>query len=95
MIGLGHQAASMVQRLMGAGHACVVFDQNPAAVQDLAGKGAKGYIGLDEFTAAPDQPRVLDLAAEAGSSDSWPGYRRHHPGTPAGYMFPLPARPVS
>jgi 6-phosphogluconate dehydrogenase len=36
MIGLGRMGASMTQRLLRAGHPCVVFDLNPVAVQTLA-----------------------------------------------------------
>jgi len=48
MIGLGRMGANMVQRLMNAGHECVVFDINAGAVTDLAAQGAglyrRGYI---------------------------------------------------
>ena len=36
MIGLGRMGGNMVRRLLRGGHECVVFDRNPAAVEDLA-----------------------------------------------------------
>ena len=33
MIGLGRMGANMVERLMKAGHSCVVYDSHPDAVQ--------------------------------------------------------------
>ena len=38
MIGLGRMGANMVRRLLRAGHACVVYDIHPEAVQSLARK---------------------------------------------------------
>jgi 6-phosphogluconate dehydrogenase len=40
MIGLGRMGANMVRRLMHAGHECLVFDQNPDSVKQLAKEGA-------------------------------------------------------
>ena len=42
MIGLGRMGANMVRRLLRAGHECVVFDRNTAAVQALAKEKATG-----------------------------------------------------
>ncbi len=39
MIGLGRMGASLVRRLTGGGHHCVVYDVNPAAVQGAVGSG--------------------------------------------------------
>ena len=33
MIGLGRMGSAMVQRLLGGGHSCVVFDAAPASVK--------------------------------------------------------------
>ncbi|MDX6557071.1 MAG: 6-phosphogluconate dehydrogenase, partial [Blastocatellia bacterium] len=46
MIGLGRMGANMVRRLMGGGHACVVWDVNPNNVKQLAGEGATGAESL-------------------------------------------------
>ena len=37
MVGLGRMGANMVRRLMAGGHECVVYDRNPASVEDLIG----------------------------------------------------------
>ena len=49
MIGLGRIGANIVRRLERAGHKCVVFDRNPASVNQLAGEGATGAASLDDF----------------------------------------------
>ena len=41
MIGLGRMGANMVERLMKAGHRCVVYDTHADPVQALIAKGAK------------------------------------------------------
>ena len=41
MIGLGRMGANMVRRLLRAGHACVVYDIHPEAVQSLAKEGPR------------------------------------------------------
>jgi len=38
MIGLGRMGSNMVQRLMKAGHECVVSDTHPQAVKDVVRK---------------------------------------------------------
>jgi 6-phosphogluconate dehydrogenase len=69
MIGLGRMGASMVQRLMHAGHECIVHDTDPAAVQAVVDKGARGYPGLAEFVAAMDTPRAVWLMVPAAVVD--------------------------
>src|ERR1017187_10611559 len=49
MIGLGRMGANMVRRLMRGGHQCVVWDQNHANVEKLAGEGATGGSTLDDL----------------------------------------------
>lgn len=48
MIGLGRMGSYMVQRLMKAGHNCVVFDTHPEAMQELVSKGAASAGTLPE-----------------------------------------------
>ena len=43
MIGLGRMGANMVERLMKAGHSCVVYDSHADAVQQSVAKGAQGH----------------------------------------------------
>jgi len=69
MIGLGRMGANMVQRLLRAGHECVVFDVHPAAVQDLAGQGATGAATLAELVAKLKKPRVVWLMVPAAVVD--------------------------
>jgi 6-phosphogluconate dehydrogenase len=61
MIGLGRMGASMVQRLMRAGHACVVHDHESKALKAMADEGAAGRADLDSFVAALEKPRVVWL----------------------------------
>src|SRR5438270_4592066 len=42
MIGLGRMGANMVERLLRAGHECIVFDIHPEAIEAVARHGAVG-----------------------------------------------------
>jgi 6-phosphogluconate dehydrogenase len=59
MIGLGRMGANMVRRLQAAGHDCVAYDLNAAAVDAVAAGGARGVHSLDEFVAALTPPRAV------------------------------------
>ncbi len=59
MIGLGRMGANMVRRLLGGGHACVVFDRSEAAVRALAEAGAEPAASLAELVAKLTPPRNL------------------------------------
>ena len=65
MMGLGRMGGSMVQRLMRAGHDCVVYDANAAAVQTLQQEGATGAADLDAFVSGLAQPRAIWLMLPA------------------------------
>jgi 6-phosphogluconate dehydrogenase len=69
MIGLGRMGANMVQRLMRAGHDCVVFDRSAAAVAALTKEGAVGATSLDDFAAKLSLPRAVWLMVPAGVVD--------------------------
>ena len=69
MIGLGRMGANMVQRLLRAGHECVVFDVHPAAVQELARHGATGAATLAELVARLKPPRAVWLMVPAAVVD--------------------------
>jgi 6-phosphogluconate dehydrogenase len=58
MVGLGRMGANLVRRLMRAGHSCVVYDVNPAAVNTLEAEGATAATGLEEFVQKLDPPRA-------------------------------------
>jgi len=56
MIGLGRMGANIVRRLIRAGHTCVVFDADPAAVKALATEGATPATSLEDLVKKLDQP---------------------------------------
>jgi 6-phosphogluconate dehydrogenase len=70
MIGLGRMGANMVERLMKAGHFCVVYDNHADAVQQLVAKGARGTTGLPEFVKMLEKPRAVWLMLPAAAVDS-------------------------
>jgi 6-phosphogluconate dehydrogenase len=69
MIGLGRMGGNMVRRLLRGGHECVVFDRNPAAVEELAKEGATGASSMEDFVAklaAPNSPKTAWVMVPAG-----------------------------
>src|SRR5450759_2168366 len=66
MIGLGRMGASLVRRLTNAGHKCVVYDVNPAAVKKIAGRGVRGAASIDELVAKLVKPRAVWVMIPAG-----------------------------
>jgi 6-phosphogluconate dehydrogenase len=66
MIGLGRMGGNMVRRLLRGGHECVVFDRNPAAVEELAKEGATGSTSLDDFVAKLAPPKTAWIMVPAG-----------------------------
>ena len=65
MIGLGRMGGSMVRRLLHGGHACVVFDSQPASVAKLAEQGATGSQSIGEFIKKLETPRAIWLMLPA------------------------------
>ena len=70
MIGLGRMGANMVERLMKAGHHCVVYDSHADAVQLSVAKGAKGTTILADFVKALSKPRAVWMMLPAAVVDS-------------------------
>jgi 6-phosphogluconate dehydrogenase len=70
MIGLGRMGANMVERLMRAGHECVVYARRPEAMADLVSKGAKGTNTCEEFVKSLSKPRAVWLMVPAATVDS-------------------------
>ena len=66
MIGLGRMGGNMVRRLIRGGHECVVFDRNPAAVEELAKEGATGSASMDDFVAKLAPPKTAWVMVPAG-----------------------------
>jgi 6-phosphogluconate dehydrogenase len=66
MIGLGRMGANIVRRLLRAGHACVVYDRDPAPAAELVGEGALARPSLAELVAALAAPRVVWIMLPAG-----------------------------
>ena len=58
---------NMVERLMGRGHTCVVYDRNADAVKAYAAKGAAGAASLQEFVAKLTKPRAAWVMVPAGA----------------------------
>src|ERR1700759_1729024 len=69
MIGLGRMGAHMVERLIKAGHTCVVNDTHEDAVKLLQAKGAKGTTKLPEFVKMLSKPRAVWLMLPAAAVD--------------------------
>jgi len=69
MIGLGRMGANMVRRLLRGGHACVVYDRVPSAVDAVARDGATGSSSLADFAAKLAAPRAICLMVPAAAVD--------------------------
>jgi 6-phosphogluconate dehydrogenase len=59
MVGLGRMGANMVRRLLAGGHACVVHDVAPAAIDALAKQGATPAASLAELAKKLAPPRAV------------------------------------
>ena len=70
MIGLGRMGASMVRRLVQAGHRCVVYDMSAEAVAASVQVGAVGAASLEEFVKTLARPRAVWLMVPAGVVDA-------------------------
>ncbi len=59
MIGLGRMGASLARRLTNDGHKCVVYDMNPAAVENASGPDVKGTASIKDLVSNLTQPRAV------------------------------------
>ncbi len=59
MIGLGRMGGNMVRRLLRAGHECVVWNQSPGPIAELAKLGAIGASSLPDLVAKLPAPRTV------------------------------------
>ena len=69
MIGLGRMGSNMVRRLIKNGHRCVIFDQLPKAVKDLAKGKAVGAVSLSNLVKKLAKPRAIWLMVPAAVVD--------------------------
>jgi len=65
MVGLGRMGANMVRRLQRAGHDCVAYDVNAAAVEGSQADGAQGAHSPQEVVDALAAPRHIWLMVPA------------------------------
>ena len=70
MVGLGRMGASMVRRLLQAGHRCVVYDMSAKAVAASVELGAVGSGSLAELVQKLERPRTVWLMVPAGVVDT-------------------------
>jgi 6-phosphogluconate dehydrogenase len=66
MVGLGRMGANIVRRLERAGHRCVVYDRNDAAISALTDEGATGATSIADLCSKIDLPRAVWLMVPAG-----------------------------
>ncbi|MCC6728334.1 MAG: decarboxylating 6-phosphogluconate dehydrogenase [Chthonomonadales bacterium] len=66
MVGLGRMGAHMTQRLLDGGHEVVVYDHNPAAVEEATARGAIGATSLEELAGRLRSPRAIWMMVPAG-----------------------------
>ncbi len=67
MIGLGRMGGNMVRRLLQGGHECVVYDRNPAAVEELSKEGAIGATSIEDFVEKLSTPKTAWVMVPAGA----------------------------
>ena len=68
MIGLGRMGGNIVRRLLRAGHACVVWDRDPAPGAALAAEGAMPAKDIAALVAAMPAPRHIWIMLPAGEA---------------------------
>ena len=67
IVGLGRMGSNIARRLLRAGHHCVVFDTNPAQVNELQDEGAVGATSITELIARLHQtPKAVWVMLPAG-----------------------------
>jgi 6-phosphogluconate dehydrogenase len=70
MVGLGRMGSNMVRRLIGAGHACVVFDVDAKATQQLAKHSATPSTSLADLVSKLETPRAVWIMVPAAFVDA-------------------------
>src|ERR1700730_145599 len=67
MIGLGRMGGNIVRRLIRAGHSCVGFDADQAAVARLTREGAIGATSVADMVCKLDVPRTVWMMLPHGA----------------------------
>ena len=68
VLGLGRMGANIARRLMRHGHACVVFDRDPAPGKALTAEGAMAASGVGDLVKALAAPRTVWVMLPAGAA---------------------------
>ncbi len=68
MVGLGRMGGNMVERLMDAGHQCVVWTRNADKVKAFEEKGANGAYSLEELAKKLEPPRPIWVMVPSGDA---------------------------
>jgi 6-phosphogluconate dehydrogenase len=68
VMGLGRMGANIARRLMRAGHACAVYDRDPAPGRALAAEGATVAASVPDLVKALAPPRALWIMLPAGAA---------------------------
>ncbi|QYE33510.1 MULTISPECIES: phosphogluconate dehydrogenase (NAD(+)-dependent, decarboxylating) [Sphingosinicellaceae] len=69
IVGLGRMGLNIAIRLSAAGHECVVFDHDPAAVAAAVAGGAKGAADPAAMVTKLESPRIVWLMVPAAAVD--------------------------
>lgn len=67
MIGLGRMGGNMAERCMRGGHEMVVYDRDPAAVQNYVSKGATGATSVADLVGKLRTPKAVWLMLPSGA----------------------------
>jgi 6-phosphogluconate dehydrogenase len=67
VMGLGRMGANITRRLMRHGHACVVYDRDPAPGRALIAEGATTAASVGDLVGALGAPRVVWVMLPAGA----------------------------
>jgi 6-phosphogluconate dehydrogenase len=67
VVGLGRMGGNIARRLMQGGHACVVYDRDAKAVEDVTKDGATALRDLEDAARALQAPRTVWVMLPAGS----------------------------
>ncbi|HSI39983.1 MAG TPA: decarboxylating 6-phosphogluconate dehydrogenase [Xanthobacteraceae bacterium] len=67
IVGLGRMGGNIARRLTRAGHACVLWDRNIAAIGELSAEGMTGATGLADLVSKLAAPRAVWVMLPAGA----------------------------